>query len=64
MNAKLWKLAQKIYFELPGIVRKEKCGRALSEQVVTMAIYKSLEESSLNGQTRGNPSEKTTPSVS
>lgn len=44
MDDKLWKLAQAVYTGLPGIVRKEKCGRALSEQVVVMAIYNSLEK--------------------
>jgi len=44
MDESKWKLAQFIYSQLPGIVRKEKCGRALSEQVVVMAIYISMEK--------------------
>jgi len=54
MDENKWKLAQAIYAGLPGIVRKEKCGRALSEQVVVIAIYNSLEKyekEALNGST-------------
>lgn len=43
MNPELWKLAQQLYTAIPGRVQNSKCGRLVSAQIVTMAIYKELE---------------------
>lgn len=42
MDEKLKLLAREIYKNLPGIVRKEKCGRAIPEDAVVLAIYDTL----------------------
>lgn len=42
MNAALWQMAEDIRNALPGIVRREKCGKAVKLQVVQECIYMEL----------------------
>ena len=42
MDERLKLLAQEIYKNLPGFVRKEKCGRIVPGDAVILAIYETL----------------------